>query len=303
MADFFTEVKTIVLSNLTKTEKIHKLVNDLKCTRNEAERFYAIVQCVQGKPEREATTTGAPRRRFTVGVEIECFGLNKQEVKAALEARRIQSIVTGYDHNDQKKAYKLGHDGSIDGCGPCEVVSPVLRSLNSLKAVCEVLNECGAQVNRSCGLHVHFGAANFTLNQWQRIIINYANIEPVIDSFLAPSRRGNNNCFSRSIITAAESLAGLTVNSFDQIRGALNYDRYHKVNAEAYARHKTIEFRQHHGTTSFEKIDKWVGFLGALINYSIDHTEPIQATTIDDLPFLSAAQKRYFNKRKNSFNE
>lgn len=303
MADFFTEVKAIVLSTTTKAEKIHKLVNDLKCTPHEAERFYTIIQCVEGKPERGANTPPQyRRRRFTVGVEIECFGIDKNAVREALAAKGVKSIATGYNHDDSEDTYKLGADSSINGTNSCEVVSPVLRSLATLQLVCETINELGAQVNKSCGLHVHFGADKFTLTDWVRIIINYANIEPIIDSFMAESRRGSNNCYCESIIRRVVGLRNMTVCEFDTIREAFGYDRYYKVNVEAYCSHKTIEFRQHQGTTDFRKIEKWVGFLGGLINWSIDHEEPIQAACIDELPFLNATQKRYFNKRKQLLN-
>ena len=68
----------------------------------------------------------------------------------------------GYNHTDQKEAYKLGSDGSIQGNLSCEVVSPILTNFTSLKNVCGVLNRNGAEVNQSCGLHVHFGVANFS---------------------------------------------------------------------------------------------------------------------------------------------
>ena len=38
----------------------------------------------------------------------------------------------------------------------------------------------------------------------------------------------------------------------DELKGRIG-NRYHKVNLEAYSRHKTVEFRQHSGTTNFTK--------------------------------------------------
>lgn len=299
MKDYFATIKQIVLSKGSKDAKIKKMIDDLKCTRYEANHYYSLVMHVESARS-ERSSERATRRAFTMGVEIECFGIVKSEVREALQRKGVLSIETGYDHNDQKKAYKLGHDGSITGLNSCEVVSPILKNLKSLKVVCDTINEHGARVNRSCGLHIHLGADQLTLDQWVRVIKNYARIEPIIDTFMAESRRANNNCYCKSIVEAADRLSD--IGSFQQIESAFRCDRYHKVNVMSFRRHKTIEFRQHQGTTDFAKIKMWAEFLMALVNYSIDHEALIEATTIDGLPFLTKAQKQYFNDRKNILN-
>lgn len=183
MTDYFDKVRAIVFGRGTKTSKIEKLQGELGCTAYEANTYYRQLQPLMVTASRPSGLL-----RFTIGVEIECYNISKDAVIAALQRRGIKAIATGYNHIDSKEHYKLGHDGSIDGNGACEVVSPILKSLSSLKEVCEVINEAGAKVNKSCGLHVHFGAERFSLEQWQRICLNYAAIEPVIDSFMAPSR-------------------------------------------------------------------------------------------------------------------
>lgn len=296
MTNYFSTIREIVLSNSSKEAKIKKLQDDLKCTRYEANHFYKLVMHVEGDKQSEA----APKS-FTMGVEIECFGFSKNVVRETLQNKGVLSIVTGYDHNDQKKAYKLGHDGSISGYDACEVVSPILKNLKSLKVVCETINEHGARVNRSCGLHVHLGADKFTLEQWVRIIKNYARIESIIDTFMAESRRGNNNQYCKSMISCANSLRG--ANSFSDIEDAFNNHRYYKLNVMSFRRHKTIEFRQHQGTTDFTKIKRWVEFLTAFVAYSLEHKDLIVASSIDELPFLNKTQKEYFNNRKNILNQ
>lgn len=302
MKDYFATIKQIVLSKGSKDAKIKKMIDDLKCTRYEANHYYQLVMHVESNSRSDRPAERAVRRAFTMGVEIECFGIVKSEVRAALQRKGVLSIETGYDHNDQKKAYKLGHDGSINGLNSCEVVSPILKNLKSLKVVCDTINEHGARVNRSCGLHIHLGADQLTLDQWVRVIKNYARIEPIIDTFMAESRRYNNNHYCKSIIACADRFENGSVNEFRDIEAAFSFDRYHKVNVMSYRRHKTIEFRQHHGTTDFNKIKMWAEFVTALVNYSIDNLSLIEATTIDSLPFLTKAQKQYFNDRKNILN-
>ena len=54
--------------------------------------------------------------------------------------------------------------------------------------------------------------------------------------------------------------------------------------------------------TDFEKIKNWVSFLTNLIKYSIENENLIHANSIDELPFLTATQKKYYNKRKQQLN-
>lgn len=298
MTTYFSTIREIVLSKASKDAKIKKLQDDLKCSRYEANHYYQLVMHCEGGKGRDLPS--APKS-FTMGIEIECFGFNKSVVREALMSKGVKSIETGYDHNDQKEAYKLGYDGSINGNQPCEVVSPILRNLKSLKMVCEVINEAGAQVNKSCGMHIHFGAERFTFVQWVRIIKNYAAIEGIIDSFMAASRRGNSNGYSKSIIAVAANLP-TNPRSFAEIECIFHNHRYYKVNVMSFRRHKTIEFRQHQGTTDFTKIKAWAEFLTALIKYSLTNEAIITATSIDDLPFLTAKQKAYYNNRKEQLN-
>ena len=297
MNTYFATIQEIVLSKASKDAKIKRLQEDLKCTRHEANHYYQLIMHVEGDKRKELPS--APKG-FTMGVEIECFGFSKSVVREALMAKGVLSIETGYDHNDQKEAYKLGYDGSINGSQACEVVSPILRNLKSLKVVCDTINEAGAQVNKSCGLHIHLGAEKFTLAQWQRIIKNYANIEAVIDSFMANSRRGNNNRYCMSI--ARPAMFAQDATNFAEIEEAFGNGRYYKLNVMSFRRHKTIEFRQHQGTTDFTKIKAWAEFLTAFVKYSIENETPITATTIDELPFLTAKQKAYYNSRKEQLN-
>lgn len=311
MASFFDEVRAIVLNKGTKKEKVDRLQKELKVTRYEAETFYtqlsaelSIIRATTLMP------TGGAKMRFTMGVEIECFNLEKAAIRAAIQARGLKAHITGYDHHDSKDSYKLGYDGSIDGNDSCELVSPILKSLKSLETVCEVINEAGARVNKSCGLHVHLGAEKITLEQWCRIVLNYAAIEAVIDSFQPRSRRANNNTYCATI---TGECAGRVRELYDDIKcgetktmsdlqRCFNYDRYHKVNVMAWDAHKTIEFRQHGGTTDYEKIKNWIGFLTALVSWSIAHEELLSGcNTIDDLPFLNRAQKKFYNERKSHF--
>lgn len=301
MSQYFDTLKAIALSNMPQSAKIKEMQKIGKMTASAARtQIETIIFMNRGCTIPAETAISAQTLRFTMGVEIECFNLNKATVLEALKAQRVKAIETGYNHTDYKDTYKLGYDGSIDGHQGCEVVSPILNNLNSLKKVCKVINEAGAQVNRSCGLHVHFGAKDFTVAQWTRIILNYAALESIIDSFMPMSRRGNNNRYCKSIAAASHWV--VDARDMDDIFAAFRRDRYHKVNVMSFASHKTIEFRHHSGTTDFKKIENWINFLRGLLEYSINNETLISASSIDEIPFLTAAQKRYFNDRKSELN-
>ena len=200
---------------------------------------------------------------LTFGVEIECYNVLRSCLINEVSQRSVSIQSEGYNHTDNNHYYKIVSDGSIQGNDGQEVVSPILKGkdgLNSLKNVCDSLNAVGAKVNRSTGLHVHFDASKISDVHFVNIFKNYQKLESVIDSFMPNSRRANNNGYCASLI-------GLDYDTCetksDVIR--LNRTRYRKVNAESYLRHKTIEFRQHSGTTEYEKMANWINFLRKLI--------------------------------------
>lgn len=233
---------------------------------------------------------------LTFGVEIECYNVVRDYLIAQVEQRSIRIQSQNYNHADTKEFYKIVSDGSIQGNDANEIVSPILKGKqgeNSLQAVCDSLNAIDAKVNKSTGLHIHFDASVISDSHFVNIFKNYAKLEKVIDSFLPLSRRDNNNTFCRGF-------ANKSFDSCETKEGVIRYlgSRYYKVNAESYLRHKTIEFRQHSGTTDYTKILNWINFLRKLIQFSFD-SDIQECNSIDEIPFLTASEKSYFKERKN----
>ena len=94
-------------------------------------------------------------------------------------------------------------------------------------------------------------AAGFTLQTWKNLALSYKRLEKVIDAFMPSSRRNNRFCQGFANITETQIKSAGTITD---LRRAFGNDRYRKVNLEAYARHRTVEFRQHSGTTNFTKM-------------------------------------------------
>ncbi len=243
--------------------------------------------------------TGFDFSKLTFGVEIECYNVVRNDLIVNSMRKGLAVRSEGYNHTDNQHYFKIVSDGSLEGVNTNEVVSPILQGndgLNSLKRLCEALNEIDAKVNRSCGLHVHIGAANMTDAHYIRIIRNYQKIEKIVDSFMPLSRRANNNGFCHSL----QGFDFSRCNSKRDVYDLMN-SRYYKINSHAYFRHQTIEFRQHSGTTDYEKISNWIAFLAALVKYS-EKNEITTCNSIDEIPFLNAEQKAYFNNRRTALN-
>ena len=123
---------------------------------------------------------------YTFGVEIECYNAPRQMLLAAANRQGLAMRSESYNHDDNRHYYKLVQDGSIRGIDPVECVSPILQGDNSgfdsLKACCDALNEIGAMVNKSTGLHIHVGG-NITEQQY----CNTLSTTTILKVLLTPS--------------------------------------------------------------------------------------------------------------------
>lgn len=274
----------ILASNTTKTNKIKQLL-ELGFTRKQVAELmnigYGFVQNVYAKTyPNQINSRGVQtitnensfqpitfNRQF--GVEIEAYNVDRQTLKAALIRLGIKVEVENYNHTT-RKYWKIITDGSIRGSQGFEIVSPILKGqdgLNQLEKVCRALKECNAFINKTCGVHIHFDAKKFGVEQFKNIMLNYANLENVIDSFLPKSRRENNNSYCKSIKSHTSKIENAT--TINQLTNAIP-TRYSKLNTQSYTRYNTIEFRHHAGTIEFEKISNWILFLHNLVEYSKD---------------------------------
>jgi hypothetical protein len=233
---------------------------------------------------------------FTFGVEIECLMMRSRFIEKA-RANGVRYEYQNYNHADNRSYYKFVSDSSIRGENPIECVSPVLEGndngFESLKNCCKTLNEADARVNRSTGLHVHIGVNGMSDKWFVSIFKNYQKLEGIIDTFMAPSRRCDNNTFCRSI-SGFNFESG--INTIADVQRRLS-SRYFKVNPMSINRHGTIEFRQHQGTTDFEKISHWVRFCAKLVEWSAKNTLTGAVSSIDEIPFLKESEKAFFKSR------
>lgn len=301
------QIQQILNGSGTKTAKIQQLLN-LGLTRREVANLvtngnYGFVQNVYARMMQaiaQTANTVVPQLDYTFnrnfGVEIEAYNCTRERLARELRSAGISVQVEGYNHTDHSDHWKLVTDSSLHGNNTFELVSPILHGeagIDELEKVCWVLDLCDVKVNDSCGLHIHMDAHDFTMDTWCNLAVTYKRLEPVIDAFMPSSRRNNRYCQPLSGISETAISRAQTIT---ELRRAFHNDRYHKVNLEAYARHCTVEFRQHGGSTNFTKMSAWIHFLEKMITFAQAGTVQPR-TTLENIPFLSDTEKLYFRLR------
>lgn len=284
----------------TKREKLLKI----GLTETDIQQLFFIERMAARQGQKEAAADRARRQllaSYTFGVEIECCNVRPDTIGIIANRKGLDFRNETYNHTDHRSHYKLVPDSSIRGNDPIECVSPILKNgkpgFDSLKACCDTLNEAGARVNRSTGLHVHVGGS-INESQYCNVFVNYYYLETIIDTFMSESRR-QGNCFCKPLSGINEASLN-SASSARQIESVFNCDRYFKVNATAWRRHHTIEFRQHQGTTDYEKISNWARFCIKLVHWSDTHRLTARVNSIDEIEFLTDAEKTYFKNRQNA---
>ncbi|MBO77642.1 MAG: hypothetical protein CME17_09425 [Gemmatimonadetes bacterium] len=166
-----------------------------------------------------------------VGVELEFF--------VPLENNDELQGVAG--DNNGVAGVRLAYDASVTATGKdiCREREARLfmkyGSWARLYAVCEKLREVGAEVNASCGLHVH---------------LDCRDCASATAMTTRATRLRKALPWLRNMVPRARSASG----SYS----GRSEGRYQPINTESYHRHQTVEVRLHSGTLNGDKIRNWV---------------------------------------------
>lgn len=224
------------------------------------------------------------------GIEIELVNVDSHS-----DLRRaIRSHLR--EENLDDSGWSVKYDGSLNSLGAkggAEVVSPALThgpsSLRAIEIVCKAIREYGGFVNDTCGVHVHVDVRSYKADQILNIVQTYAENETHIDSFMTSPRRDDNAEYCRSMVKHIANPATLVQDFRTQHYHRMNDStegliceaarwqraierRYSKVNVyNAFVRHGTIEFRQHHATINSDELLAWVDFLKNLVELSVEY--------------------------------
>lgn len=210
----------------------------------------------------------------TFGVEIEFISENNQRVTneeinqyLANHGASFRMNTTYYSDSDSS-TWRLKTDSSVSGVGRygLEVVSPVLQGNSGhadLMLVLDAINNTGATINRTCGLHIHVGVSDWGIKKFRNLFKRYTKFETAIDQVMPNSRRRNNNEYC---LSTGAKFGGTLNECFETINGCRTArqisniigTRYTKLNINSFWKHGTIEFRHHAGTTDKQKISNWL---------------------------------------------
>jgi hypothetical protein len=221
-----------------------------------------------------------PARRF--GVEVEFVGVDPYVAARAITSAGFPCEYESYNHNTRSN-WKIVRDGSIEyhnsNCG--ELVSPPLsgsEGIEQVRSVLRALVGAGATVNRSCGLHVHVDANDLGVSQIGSILRRYHTYQNEINRFMPASRR--NSRWAKSITPELiRQVEGY--NTPQALRNNVGYfDRYYAVNVAAFARHGTVEFRQHSASVNSSKVAHWIAFCLHFVTSSVTLTAGTVPATV-----------------------
>ncbi len=208
---------------------------------------------------------------YTWGIEIECF------LPEASLARHRLSI--GHYHAGHPlpapfpAGWKAERDGSLHtdrrGYRAVEIVSPILRGeagIAEVMLVAQVLQDLGAVVNPTCGMHVHVGAQSVAgesataIAEWVGKLLYQTAMHEVALYASTGTHRREAGSYSRSVKRQQHAAEAVRRAKDHKKREALRdvvygLDRYHTLNlTNLFSSKATVEFRFPAGTTEATKL-------------------------------------------------
>lgn len=198
--------------------------------------------------------------------------MDRDRLTTELRRAGVEVQSEGYNHTTRNH-WKIINDSSIRGGNGSEIVSPVLTGMDGIeqvKKVCIALNRAGAKINKSCGFHVHIGAADYQIQDFKNLLTSHVHLETSFDAIQPESRRGNQNTYCKNLSSVGRDIVskiGASEN-FNQLSSVFGNGRYFKLNVQSFNRYGTVEFRHHSGTTTFSKVKNWILICARLVEYA-----------------------------------
>ncbi|MCT4079294.1 amidoligase family protein [Elizabethkingia anophelis] len=274
----------ILESNWTKTKKAEALfdlgftrlqVAELICNGNRGFSYNIWKKW----NERRIATPATPQpinfdfsftRKF--GVEIEFFGPTQDQLSQSFRANSTEVLLESYNHQTRPH-WKFVTDGSLVGLNSRELVSPILQGtegLKELRKACKSLRQANAKVNRTCGVHIHLDANDYSIENFKTLLKNQYFVEQQIDKIMPTSRRANSNRYCQGFRSEYQTNFFQKIDACQTINQMTNLfrTRYFKLNIQSFQRHGTVEFRQHGGSTNYLKIKNWIFICARLVEFS-----------------------------------
>lgn len=191
---------------------------------------------------------GDDRQQY-ISVEIECTvprSANIADQLATLPGWVTKRVTVKYDGSIRPPEEHVGREVVI--------TAPHIEYPSVVSAVCQKLNEIGAKINSSCGLHIHLDCRDVPSPELLRRHNALVSQQQLMFALQPPSRRTNSFC-----------APSRRIREWTRPRS-----RYRAINRDAYGRHRTLEVRLHSGTGDAGKILAWSALLLALMHHQTE---------------------------------
>lgn len=231
----------------------------------------------------------------TFGIEIETTGCSRKEVAEIIAnyfGTNAYYIGRGYDtygaNDNQGRVWKCMNDSSIinTGNGVCEIVSPILTydDMNDLQEIVRRVRRAGAKSSSRfrCGIHVHIGAQNHTIqslknlvnymSSYQDVIYKALQVDPYRESYckkLEPMLVDKFNVRGLDSISKCET-AWYGAGRENEKHQHYSHSRYHGLNLHSVFSKGTVEFRLFNGTLHAGEIRSYIVFCLAMSQFALD---------------------------------
>lgn len=238
-------------------------------------------------------------RRF--GLEFEFINETIQDhyydyLRAALTSSRWPVESYGYMHS-AGTSWDLKTDSS---CG-YELATPALcwedwtlveKALNSLR-------EAGANVNASCGVHIHHEARDLGVPGIRRLLLLWAAVENLFFDMTYPNRVGNDFCQPIAHLAGGintwEGWMFRVQDSFGLEQLISEIGKYTTLNLRTWWQHGRVEFRLFHGTLQEPVIKYWVLMTQQLVEAAL------RVQSLDTIRALYESKDKGKEKRLKAF--
>jgi hypothetical protein len=213
------------------------------------------------------------------------FGVELEFIMPLENKKNIENLLR---ESEYRNYFCLGKDGSVYSDDEHEgaelrICVPESKSEECINFVSKVLMSNGANVDKTCGLHVHLDARNFDA---ETIFNNLLGQQAALFQLVPKSRRDNQYC--RHTAKKDFNLRG---------RG----DRYKAINSLSFVKYQTIEVRLHSGSVEATKINCWIKLLNAIAYNTEAITRSRTVKTMLDKINLSDDVKAYLLGRAEKF--
>ncbi len=221
-----------------------------------------------------------PSPRF-ISAEIEVANLRTPSVRdgriAYNDGAKILNVLNKWSSSGVS-------DGSLPSTGFEINTAPASGDafFNQINEINDALVLHGGHVDRSCGLHVHVDARDFTYSKMVNYIKIWRQVEEAMFRIVDPSRGASSYCvkvgdrfmqvlkesanFNETVDSILEGIYGDRVRASDMKNSRRPGCRYLAINLHSWIYRGTIENRMHQGTVDGTKIKNWGLLNSALID-------------------------------------